>query len=89
MSTQETSNEATERGRITTVDMKLEVVVIPVSDVDLAKDFYGGLGWRLDADFSFDNVSGSFSSRHAAPAARFNSEQTSRPLSTARLAAFT
>ncbi|HBR46787.1 MAG TPA: glyoxalase, partial [Afipia sp.] len=31
-------------------DMKLEVVVIPVSDVDRAKSFYGGLGWRLDAD---------------------------------------
>jgi catechol 2,3-dioxygenase-like lactoylglutathione lyase family enzyme len=31
--------------------MKLEVVVIPVSDVDRAKRFYGGLGWRLDADF--------------------------------------
>lgn len=34
-----------------TVDQKLEVVVIPVSDVDRAKQFYGGLGWRLDADF--------------------------------------
>jgi catechol 2,3-dioxygenase-like lactoylglutathione lyase family enzyme len=34
-----------------TVDMKLEVVVIPVSDVGRAKRFYGGLGWRLDADF--------------------------------------
>jgi catechol 2,3-dioxygenase-like lactoylglutathione lyase family enzyme len=33
-----------------TVDMKLEVVVIPVSDVDRAKEFYGRLGWRLDAD---------------------------------------
>src|SRR5262245_52253572 len=33
------------------LDMKLEVVVIPVSDVDRAKHFYGGLGWRLDADF--------------------------------------
>jgi catechol 2,3-dioxygenase-like lactoylglutathione lyase family enzyme len=32
-------------------DMKLEIVVIPVSDVDRAKAFYGGLGWRLDADF--------------------------------------
>src|ERR1700754_956170 len=31
--------------------MKLEVVVIPVSDVDRAKQFYGRLGWRLDADF--------------------------------------
>ena len=37
------------------VDLKLEVVVIPVSDVDRAKEFYGRLGWRLDADFSFDN----------------------------------
>jgi catechol 2,3-dioxygenase-like lactoylglutathione lyase family enzyme len=35
-----------------TTDMKLEVVVIPVSDVDRAKAFYGGLGWRLDADFA-------------------------------------
>jgi catechol 2,3-dioxygenase-like lactoylglutathione lyase family enzyme len=34
------------------VDMKLEIVVIPVSDVDRAKRFYGGLGWRLDADFA-------------------------------------
>jgi catechol 2,3-dioxygenase-like lactoylglutathione lyase family enzyme len=35
-----------------TIDMKLEVIVIPVSDVDRAKHFYGGLGWRLDADFA-------------------------------------
>jgi catechol 2,3-dioxygenase-like lactoylglutathione lyase family enzyme len=34
------------------VDMKLEVVVIPVSDVDRAKRFYGDLGWRLDIDFT-------------------------------------
>jgi catechol 2,3-dioxygenase-like lactoylglutathione lyase family enzyme len=32
------------------VDMKLEVIVIPVSDADHAKEFYSGLGWRLDAD---------------------------------------
>jgi catechol 2,3-dioxygenase-like lactoylglutathione lyase family enzyme len=37
------------------MDLKLEVVVIPVSDVDRSKNFYGGLGWRLDADFPFDN----------------------------------
>jgi catechol 2,3-dioxygenase-like lactoylglutathione lyase family enzyme len=36
----------------TAIDMKLEIVVIPVSDVDRAKGFYGGLGWRLDADFA-------------------------------------
>jgi catechol 2,3-dioxygenase-like lactoylglutathione lyase family enzyme len=35
--------------------MKLEVVVIPVSDVDRAKRFYGDLGWRLDADFVIGN----------------------------------
>jgi catechol 2,3-dioxygenase-like lactoylglutathione lyase family enzyme len=37
------------------VDLKLEVVVIPVTDVDRAKQFYAGLGWRLDADFPFEN----------------------------------
>jgi catechol 2,3-dioxygenase-like lactoylglutathione lyase family enzyme len=34
------------------VEMRLEIVVVPVSDVDRAKRFYGGLGWRLDADFA-------------------------------------
>ncbi|MGW2030661.1 VOC family protein [Streptomyces argyrophylli] len=34
------------------MDMKLELVVVPVADVDRAKDFYTGLGWRLDADFA-------------------------------------
>jgi catechol 2,3-dioxygenase-like lactoylglutathione lyase family enzyme len=42
------SNDA----RDASVDMKIEIVVIPVSDVDRAKEFYGGLGWRLDADFA-------------------------------------
>jgi len=37
------------------VDERLEAVVIPVSDADAAKEFYGRLGWRLDADFPFDN----------------------------------
>lgn len=37
--------------RAPTVDLKFEVAVIPVSDVDRAKSFYSGLGWRLDADF--------------------------------------
>ncbi len=35
----------------TTIDMKFEIVVIPVSDVDRAKTFYANLGWRLDADY--------------------------------------
>jgi catechol 2,3-dioxygenase-like lactoylglutathione lyase family enzyme len=37
--------------RVNSQNMKLEVVVLPVSDVDRAKDFYKTLGWRLDADF--------------------------------------
>jgi predicted enzyme related to lactoylglutathione lyase len=37
------------------VEMKVEVVVIPVADVDRAKAFYTRLGWRLDADFAYDN----------------------------------
>ena len=49
MSSTQVRSEVTPRAR--GVDMKLEVVVIPVSDVDRAKRFYGGLGWRLDADF--------------------------------------
>ena len=40
---------------VRTLAMKLEVIVIPVADVDRAKQFYGGLGWRLDADFAFDD----------------------------------
>ena len=46
------SETAIETPRARTVDMRLEVVVIPVSDVDRAKEFYGSLGWRLDADFA-------------------------------------
>ncbi|HWD83154.1 MAG TPA: VOC family protein [Kribbella sp.] len=36
-------------------DLKFEAVVIPVADADRSKEFYTGLGWRLDADFAFDN----------------------------------
>src|SRR5215470_2367645 len=45
-------NEVIREASTATADMKLEVVVIPVSDVDRAKAFYGSLGWRLDADFA-------------------------------------
>jgi catechol 2,3-dioxygenase-like lactoylglutathione lyase family enzyme len=48
------SNEASD-ANVAKVDLKLEVVVIPVADADGAKKFYGSLGWRLDADFPFDN----------------------------------
>jgi catechol 2,3-dioxygenase-like lactoylglutathione lyase family enzyme len=45
------SETAIEAPATPTVDLKLEVAVLPVSDIDRAKLFYGGLGWRLDADF--------------------------------------
>ena len=45
----DTSAQMSEAG---TADMKLEVVTVPVSDVDRAKRFYQGLGWRLDADLT-------------------------------------
>jgi catechol 2,3-dioxygenase-like lactoylglutathione lyase family enzyme len=48
-------NDATSDASAQKADLKLEVVVIPVSDVDRAKEFYRNLGWRLDADFPFDN----------------------------------
>jgi catechol 2,3-dioxygenase-like lactoylglutathione lyase family enzyme len=44
------SNDVPGSGSATNVNMKLEVVVLPVSDVDCAKEFYSRLGWRLDAD---------------------------------------
>src|SRR5262245_40357627 len=47
--------DATSVAKVKTVDLKLEAIVIPVSDVDRAKEFYRRLGWRLDADFTFDN----------------------------------
>ena len=49
-STQSTAARIPSTGTATMVDMKLEVVVVPVSDIDRAKRFYEGLGWRLDAD---------------------------------------
>ena len=51
-STQMSTEHATQIPTAAAVDLKVEVVVIPVSDVDRAKRFYESLGWRLDADFS-------------------------------------
>jgi catechol 2,3-dioxygenase-like lactoylglutathione lyase family enzyme len=52
MSTQTRSENRAPAASAGTVETKLEVVVIPVSDVERSKRFYGSLGWRLDADFS-------------------------------------
>ncbi len=46
------SKDATKDASVARVATKLEVIVVPVSDVDRAKEFYGRLGWRLDADFA-------------------------------------
>ena len=53
--TEDRSSDASGTASVGRVDMKLEVVVIPVSDVDGAKEFYGRLGWRLDADRTGDD----------------------------------
>lgn len=47
----QTSDAASSEASVAIVDMKFEIVVIPVSDVDRAKEFYARLGWRLDADY--------------------------------------
>ena len=51
-STQMNREQATGAPRASAVDMKLEVVVVPVSDVDRAKQFYSNLGWRIDVDIA-------------------------------------
>ena len=63
---------------MSTNDLKLEVVVIPVSDVDRAKKFYANLGWRLDADFPLITASAWSSSRRPARAARSSSARKLR-----------
>jgi len=56
MSTVDGENgETGETATNASVDLKLEVIVIPAADADRSKAFYSGLGWRLDADFSYDN----------------------------------
>ncbi|HEX3194717.1 MAG TPA: VOC family protein [Streptosporangiaceae bacterium] len=51
-STDDSGSASAQMPEAGTVDMKLEVVTLPVSDVDRAKRFYQSLGWRLDADIA-------------------------------------
>jgi catechol 2,3-dioxygenase-like lactoylglutathione lyase family enzyme len=53
-STELSSGNGTDASAATAVSMRFEVAVLPVGDVDRAKAFYQGLGWRLDADFPID-----------------------------------
>jgi catechol 2,3-dioxygenase-like lactoylglutathione lyase family enzyme len=55
MSSPQTSTAAGNGAEVAPVSLRFEVVVIPVSDVDRAKAFYEGIGWRLDADFPIDD----------------------------------
>jgi catechol 2,3-dioxygenase-like lactoylglutathione lyase family enzyme len=58
-STDASTDTSTELPEVGTIAMKLEVVTLPVSDVDRAKRFYQSLGWRLDADLVFgDDIRG-------------------------------
>jgi catechol 2,3-dioxygenase-like lactoylglutathione lyase family enzyme len=61
------------------VDMKLEVALIPVSDVDRAKEFYTKLGWRLDADDVMGNDLRIVQLTPPAPTARSRSARGSHP----------
>lgn len=67
-------------------DLKLEAVVIPVTDVDRAKTFYSELGWRLDADFAFDNGFRvvQFTSPGSPASVQFGSKITSAPAGSAQ-----
>ena len=51
MATVTTQAQANDAASAANVDMKFEIVVIPVSDIDRAREFYARLGWRLDADY--------------------------------------
>jgi predicted enzyme related to lactoylglutathione lyase len=84
-SIQERSAPGTDAAGHPAIDTKLEVIVIPVSDVDRAKAFYERLGWRLDADFA-DNQGFrivQFTPRGSACSIQFGSKITSAPLGSA------
>jgi predicted enzyme related to lactoylglutathione lyase len=80
-SVQDTSEPTTSTTGREMIDLNLEVVVIPVSDVDRAKAFYEQLGWRLDADFAdeqgFRIVQ--FTPHGSACSIQFGSKMTSAP----------
>ncbi|NEA30539.1 VOC family protein [Streptomyces sp. SID13031] len=86
MSGTETSDDASTNSGAGVVDLKLEAIVIPVTDVDRAKAFYGNLGWRLDADFAFDNGFRvvQFTSPGSPASVQFGSKVSSAPVGSAQ-----
>jgi catechol 2,3-dioxygenase-like lactoylglutathione lyase family enzyme len=85
MSSVQDRSDQTARTAAGATDLKLEVVVIPVSDVDRAKDFYASLGWRLDADFADDQGFRivQFTPPGSACSIQFGSKVTSAPVGSA------
>ena len=79
--TQANRDTGTEASGSATVPLRLEVVTVPVSDVDRAKLFYQGLGWRLDADFAAGDDIRECSSLRPTHSARSTSARVSRRLS--------
>ena len=81
------SNTSMEMPEAGTIDMKLEVVTLPVSDVDRAKRFYQSLGWRLDADIAVGDAFRVVQLTPPTRRARSPSERASPPASRARFSA--
>ena len=86
-STSTSTHHSVEMPEPCTIDMKLEVVTLPVSDVDRAKRFYQCLGWRLDADIVAATPFERFSSHRCTRPARSHSGKASLPTSPARFSA--
>jgi catechol 2,3-dioxygenase-like lactoylglutathione lyase family enzyme len=81
MSSTDVSGETGEPKSALGVDMTLEVVTLPVADVDRAKAFYESLGWRLDIDLVISDEVRNVQFTPPTPAARSNSARAGRPLS--------
>jgi hypothetical protein len=75
-SVEASSEGATGAAPVKAGEFRLEVVVLPVSDVGRAKEFYVGLGWRLDADVAPAEARASFRSHPRALGARSNLART-------------
>jgi catechol 2,3-dioxygenase-like lactoylglutathione lyase family enzyme len=78
MSTDMSSAASAETQELSTIDMALEVVTLPVSDIDRAKDFYASLGWRFDIDLvvSDDMRTVQFTPPHSPCAIQFGKGRT-------------
>jgi catechol 2,3-dioxygenase-like lactoylglutathione lyase family enzyme len=79
------NSEATRKPGVGKVDLKLEVVTIPVSDVERARQFYESLGWRLDADFNQGGRAIQFTPPGSPCSVHFGTNLTSAPPGSAQM----